>query len=491
MSELKTLYKQISVYMGGRVAVMAIGLLSFPIFTRLLTVEEYGEMSFVMTAVNLATVFSKMGIQNGVLRFHEERLAAWGPDGPRRLYSTIVLGTAGVAAGITLLYAAAAGAGSFLIPAQVRVPLLIGGSLVFIRSLQSIQLAFFRAEERTKEYNFADIGLKVLVVTITLSLFAIFGKSVTNYVLGTVAAEATILMTIALGPKNRSMMSPGSFDLPFFREILAYSSPFIINELSGIVLDSGDRLMIGRMLGEEPLGYYSAAYNIVSYIQTFMLLPLSIAIFPVCMRIWNNQGRKATQEFLNGSMDHFLMACGLVMCGTLATAGDAIAFLASSKYQPAQHLLPPLLAGVLVYALIAFISAGLWIQKKSMEMALLVFYAAISNIVLNLILLPRMGIEGAAIATLVSYLFLILLLARGSFRYLPLKISWPNCVRYAIAAAASYALLIPLHFRSAVTGFLVKGLSSVILYACAILALDARYRRMVGAAVEKWRGSAA
>ena len=72
MSSLKTLYRHSSHYLGGRVAVMLLGFISFPVFTRVFSVAEYGAINLIMNTVLLLTVVSKFGFQHSVQRYYPE-----------------------------------------------------------------------------------------------------------------------------------------------------------------------------------------------------------------------------------------------------------------------------------------------------------------------------------------------------------------------------------------------------------------------------------
>src|SRR6185295_7584428 len=91
--------------MGGRVAVMAIGFISFPVFARIFTVAEYGMMALVLKIAAIATVFAKMGLQQSVLRFHEENVGRGDQASAKRFYSTMIIGALLTAAAAALLYA--------------------------------------------------------------------------------------------------------------------------------------------------------------------------------------------------------------------------------------------------------------------------------------------------------------------------------------------------------------------------------------------------
>ncbi|HSK43648.1 MAG TPA: oligosaccharide flippase family protein, partial [Candidatus Binatia bacterium] len=115
MSALKTLYRHSSHYLGGRLVVMLLGFISFPVFTRVFSVAEYGAMNLITNTVLLLTVLSKFGFQHSVQRFYPEDGQAGGQDALRRYYSTLCYSTAILALVLTLLFVASLllGAGRF------------------------------------------------------------------------------------------------------------------------------------------------------------------------------------------------------------------------------------------------------------------------------------------------------------------------------------------------------------------------------------------
>jgi O-antigen/teichoic acid export membrane protein len=155
---------------------------------------------------------------------------------------------------------------------------------------------------------------------------------------------------------------------------------------------------------------------------------------------------------------------------------DAVVLLASAKYRVAAPLIPTLVAGLLIYAVQVFLTAGLVIKKDTRTVAFVLGIAAVLNIGLNCLMLPRMGIQGAAVATLVSYLCSTLLLAKLSFKVLPLKVQVRSLVAY-VAAAAAIAFTVPrLDLHSALGNLFGKSLFALLLYGVLVFALDPRFR---------------
>jgi O-antigen/teichoic acid export membrane protein len=479
MSALKTLFRQSSHYLMGRVGVFLIGLISFPLFTRLLSVSDYGLMSLVLKVVGVFAVLSKVGVQNSLLRFWDEHAVSREPDSLQRFFSTLFFGTAGTAVSATVLFAL----GVWVMPATLiaettKQLLLLAAALIFIRGIFSLLAAFLRAEEKTKTYNVLDVAQKAGTIAVTCAIFFAWQRNVWAFIAGTVAVEGLVVLILTLFLVRRGRLVPKMFDAEVFRQAVLFGLPLIVYEFASVILDSGDRVLVQHYLGPIQLGYYSAAYNISAYLETALTVPLNLALFPIYIKVWVNKGKEETQAFLSRSLDLFLLLIVGVLVAVVSTSGDAVTVLASSKYQDAHRLLPILVAGLLVYSVHIFLSAGLLIFKKTFTAAKMVILACVVNVVMNVLMIPRMGLFAAALATLVSYAFLVVLLGWESFKVLPFRIEYGSLARYILAGVFTVALLRRLNLGNSLENLLAKGLLSLLLYAGGVWLIDPRVRTL-------------
>ena len=491
MRELKTLYRHTSHYLAGSVFVLLLGFVSFPIFTRLLTVEDYGLMSLVIKLAVLFTVFSKLGLQNSVLRFYEENRSSPDPSVHRRYFSTLFFG-----AGLAGLLMAAFflvgvwGTPHSLITTNVKRLLVFAGALIFIRTMQSIVSAFLQAEGRARAYNALQIATRISSILIVVAVLYMWKNGATGFLSATVLVEGVGIIIMSFFFWRRGLLDIRGFDSQFFRTTVAFGLPLICYEIASVFLDSGDRILVQHYLGAKDLGYYSAAYNISGYLQQTLMTPINLALYPVYMKLWTNHGKNETQAFLVKSLDHFVLFATWIVCVVSITARDAIAFLASQKFQEADRLLPLLVAGLMIYAVHIFFNAGLLIYKKTLTMASLVVYACIANLVLNIILLPRIGMMGAAWATLLSFALLIVLIARVSYKLLPLRFDWLASLRYATVAVATGYACRYISLGRPFIDLVVKSVLSLILYSTILWLIDRKFRELGRDVIGSLRGSA-
>jgi O-antigen/teichoic acid export membrane protein len=154
--------------------------------------------------------------------------------------------------------------------------------------------------------------------------------------------------------------------------------------------------------------------------------------------------------------------------------------------------MPAIVGGLLIFTTHIFLCAGLLIHKTTLVMARLMLYAAALNIGLNCLLLPRIGLQGAAIATLLSYTFYVLLLGRASFRLLPLNIRLSALAKYLFASAVTWATVSRIEISMPILSLLGRSVSAVILYVAILYVLDSRVRSVLAQLLrhygQSWHG---
>ncbi len=486
MTELKKLYWESSHYLAGRVAVMLLGFVSFPLFTRVFSVSEYGIMSLVLNTVMVLTACSKFGMQSAVQRFYPDHANSPDPTAFQRYYSTLFFGAGMIGGACTLLYIGTV----YAIPNSVIGPSLksafaIASGFIIIRTLRSMQTNLMQIERKTILLNVSDIINRAGTIAAVILLFFVWQRGINSYFLGTLAFEAIVVLAFVPSLLKRNLLSPRSFESKFFRAVITFSVPLMWAELAWLVLDTGDRYLIGHFLGTEAIGYYAAAYGVAYHVQDLVTVPLGLALFPVFMKLWSTEGEKAAGVLLSRSLDHFVMAAILIVGTFTVVSRDLIVLLASHKYESAHVLLPWLVSGLVLSAGQIFFKPGLLVHKKVFKVARVTLYAAIINIVLNVLMLPRIGVKGAAIATLLSYAAWIFMMARESLAIFHFEIRYKAFARYLIAGAAMVLVASQIHVPTLILSILVKGTVSLFVYVAILWVIDAQFRALMRSGV-KW-----
>lgn len=474
--ELHKLFRQSGHYLAGLAGVLALGFVSFPVFTRVFSVSDYGVIDYVQKVVLLLSAAAKLGQQNSAVRFYGEQVSG-DRAAKLRYYTTMFYGMGLTSAAVAAAFTAAVWlAPRWLIDAPMAGLLCFAATLIFLRGLESLMWAFLRVEERTKAYGVATVAMKAATIAAVCLLLLLGGRSPRTYFTGAIAVETATVAILTVWLFRRGLIVAGAFDRSLFRVSAAFGAPLVVYELAAIVLDSGDRFLVRHYLGAQPLGLYSVAYGLSSYVNDILVAPLSLALMPIYMRLWSTEGRAKTIEFLSATLDLFLMAAAGMLAAACVLSRDGLLVLASSKYRGAERLMPMLVAGLLLYTTYIFLSAGLLIHKRTITMAKLLLASAAANIALNVWLLPRMGLMAAALATLLSYALCVLLLGWASFRVLPLRLNGKAMARYAAAAFAAWAVTSRIEMGSPLATLAARAASVPAIYLGLLCALDGRVR---------------
>lgn len=476
-AELKRLFQHSSHYFAGILISLGLGFISFPIFTRVFSVSDYGTIELVAKVLLLLTALSKMGLQQSALRFYDGRLFSSDQSAAQRYYSTMFYGIALTATCVMLVFWASVGfAPTSLIDRPLARLLFLVSILILVRALASLLWVLLRVQEKTKLYSVFTVTTKVAALAAICSFIPWLGHSVRSYYSGTIVVEVAAVIILSAMLLRGHLVALRGFDVALFRSGLAFGLPLIVYELSSIALDAGDRVLVRHYLGANALGFYSVAYGMSDYVNNALIVPINLALAPIYIKLWMTEGQESTSEFLSRGLDLFVMASAGILAVVVTTSRDAVFLLASPKYHGADALIPTLVAGLLLYTSHAFISAGLMIDKDTRTMAKLLAYSALFNIGLNCLLLPRIGLRGAALATLLSYLFCIVLLRRASSRLLPLRIDFRKLARYAVAAVGASYVASHVQLGTAIANLATRSTLTLVLYGGILWLLDSRVR---------------
>lgn len=478
MADVNKLLRYSSHHFLGRIAGLALGFASFPIFTRLFSVSDYGGINLVLQSVLIFTVLSKAGLQNSVQRFELELTKA-NSDEKCRFFSTVVVGNAVIALFCTGVFVI----GTLAMPASIlsataKQIALLGSLLIVARAMRAMYGNMLQIEGRTIWFNVLEVSIKAATIA-AVCMFA-FGwrKTPTAFFLGMTLVETGAIVVLFPELFRRMGKSFHNFDAALLRTLVVFGLPLMWAELAWVILDSGNRFIIQFFRGTAAVGYFAAAYNIGAYIQEVVLTPLNFSFFPVCMDLWTNHGEKRTKDFMRRTFSYFLLlACGTVAI-TIAVSDDVIVILASRKYLQAHVVLPWLVAGLGACALQVFFKTGLMLQRRPAKVAHATTVAAVFNIAVNLVLVPQLGIVGAAITTFLSYVLWVVLMARAASTVFPFAIDVRATSRYVACGVVTALVARQVYLQNTLARLGCRGIVAFGCYAGLVLLLDTHIRTL-------------
>lgn len=363
-----------------------------PIYTRLLSAEEYGQTSVFLTWVQVFGIVAMFCLNygvfnNGMLDFKDKR--------DDFSYSMLILSNI-----ITLIFSALIiGLYPFIKDLiNMDLPLVILMCLLF---LFQPAYNFWLARQRY------ELKYKSTVIWVVVSAFAsplvavisiLFFKSNRLYA-RLFGAELTlifiyVLFYIYLGYKNKFKLN-----ISYWKSALLFNIPLIPHYLSTYLLGNSNKIMISHLVGDTAAAYYSVAHS-VSIVATIVWSAANSSLVPFTYENCQKKNYKAISNVVMPILTAFGAVCVLV----IMMAPEVVAIMATPEYREAIYVIPPLVGGVF-FQIQYYIYANIVYYFKKPKY---VMYASITtvvvNLVLNYILIKQFGYIAAGYTTLICYL---------------------------------------------------------------------------------------
>ena len=485
---LSRLAAHFSRYSLASLLVTLASIVSFPFLTRIFPVADYGMMSRIGVLVTATAAVGKLGLQQAALRFYSEVRAGQSPWSLPQYEATVYMGLAGFGTATALLWM---GGLSVLPDSLFSSPenhhlLYLVAPLALLQCLSSAVVNQLRARELSGVLSLYSVlqrylGLALMLVTllyVSTTLWGFYGAQI--------VAETLCLVVLARWFFRREPWSVRDFSAPFLKTLLRFSLPLVAMELSSVMLSLGDRVLIQRMLGSAWLGVYSAPYNLCDYIGAVLVTAFTGAVTPMVLRLWADEGEAVTQHFLQRVFHLYLLFAIPMVAGVSAVAEPLLLLVASEKYRAGAAIIPWVIGGVALQGLFPVASAGLQIQKRSGRILLAILSAAGLNVLLNLLLIPSLGIEGAAIATLLAYGLMTALAAWMGRGTVPVRPEYRRIAVFVAMAALMYGVLMQIQFPQQLTTLLVRMVAGAAIYAVGTVLLDGETRALAQQALGRF-----
>lgn len=486
MAELGALIKRIGHYSGAQILITASGFISFPILTRVLAPAEYGIMGMVLVVLNISIGVAKLGLGSSIVRLWPEWEARQGSGQVFVLTClTLVLLLSVPAAlltdGITQL------ARPWI---DGRLPrfILLASPLIAVRVLNQFALAVLQARQQSSARALFEIGIKYLAMVLAVAGAAAVIGGLRGYYAGLVLGEGVMMLAL-LGFLLRGVpLDPRRVSRALMWRVAAFGLPVAVYELSSVLLYTGDRFLIVSLLDEDALGYYTVAFNLAWYVNVAFTIPTVMAVGPAATTIYEREGAAAASAFLDRSLRFFLMLAIPTVAGVSLVRGDLVALMASERFVPGAAIVHVLVAGFLVAGSRDVVGMGLLLRKRPWLMAALNIAGTALNLGLNVALIPRLGTEGAAWATLAAQVALTVVFWALGSRLVRAPIHLPAVMRYGVCTAGMVGVILLVDPGAGATRLLLRVGTGMASYAALLLVLDGEARRLTAAAIARLRG---
>lgn len=433
------------------------GIVFIPLITKILGTAAYGAFVQVIVVADLLSAIFRFGLDSALVRFIQPLEST---SEKAQLYSTLCLISVGSG---TLV----AGVVSATAPQISRLTLgtgdytevfAVGGLLIPIYIAQEMARNYYRAEMRVKTYSLLD-GVKtylsvatVIVVVLVLDLGLRELIYALTLVEGTFALVLQGIVVRTIGLRRPSLAG--------LTDQFEYSLPIMIVEFMGMSQTRVDRLLIGFFLGPAAVGVYAVAYTVARLLRLFAL-PVRVTLFPELSRLWEGEQREECRRIVYNASRYFVILSVPSVAGVYLMGPSLLSYLSTDVVaNEAVILLPVLAMATLLIGVETLYRQLFFAAERTRIVSIIRVSGSILNVVLNVLLIPILGVIGAALTTLVTFgmaFAALFWLARTTF---DVSIDARSIVLATVATAVMTSVVVALD----ITHFLLILAASPIVY---------------------------
>jgi len=419
-------------YTAASVLSKLIAVALLPLYTRYLTPEDYGAAEVMFASVVSASIVIRFGLIEAVLRFYYKE----GED-PARVISTSFaaifwLATAGAL--IALPFAKPISE-ALLDPSEPELAriapelarIAIGG--LWVATLHEYLLTLFRLDERARAFFAVTIGNVLAAIALTVVLVVGRDEGARGLLLGSYLSGAVfVLGLIAVHWRRLSLR----FDAALLRRMTRFGLPTMPAELSLYLLNFVDRIVIVRTVGLAEAGLYSLAVKFAQAVNV-LVRGFQLAWPPLAYSIRDDgEARRAYAAIVTW----FVAGCAFVVTGMWLFSRWIVRGLAAPEFFASYEAIGLIATGVTLYALYMVLVVILGRTGRTEFNFPATIGALAANLALNLALVPSLGIVGAGLALVASYLVVVALMYGFTQRLFPVPYEWTRLARVLLVSAA-------------------------------------------------------
>ena len=372
-----------------------ITMITTPIFTRLLTTEEYGMFSVFNSWYTILFSFLTLSLCYGVfsqavIKFENDR-------------NDYIVSMQGLNLFLIIFWGIIYFVGKDFWNEQFRLTTIQMVSL-FVMCWSTASFTFWTVDQRT-EYKYIKLVIVTLIFSLSkpiLGIILVIGSTdkVTARIVGLAIVEVVVAIYCFITHYKKSNKI---INLKYWKYALIFSIPLVPHYLSQNVLSNSDRIMIERMDNADNAGIYSIAYS-ASMIMVVFNQALGMTVSPWMFRKIKNKQYQEIAPIAYLSLS-FIAAVNIAL---IALAPEIVKIFAPNEYYEARWAIPPVAMSSYYIFMYDYFSRFEFYYEKTVKIMLASIGGAVLNIILNYICIPKWGYIAAAYTTLICYIIYVI-----------------------------------------------------------------------------------
>jgi O-antigen/teichoic acid export membrane protein len=476
---LKHLTTGVAIYGAGDAAIQIVnfGLLAVYVKGEFLTSVDYGALAVLVALEAFAKVMSRLGLDGAFMRYFHDR----GEHLPR-LASTLawfLVATNVVLFGGAWLAAPAFGHRLFDDPQYVAALRLMFVNTALM-SLTFIPFHVMRMQNQAATYSAFAFARSIATLVLRIVFVIGLGHGVT----GMYAADLVVTLVIVplMWPWFRPYLR-GMFSVAELRTALRFGLPRVPHGMAQQALEGGNKLLLGAYIPQAQLGVYQNAVTLGTGVK-FFTSAFETAWAPF---YYATSRQPDARDAFSRMTTYAIAVLVLLVAGITAVAREVILVMLTPDYLPAVSVLPIVAVAMAMQGIYLLTSIGLNLTSRTEFYPIATMTAAAVGLGSGAVLMPGLGVTGAAIALLLAYVTQAGLAYVFAQRLYPIPYEWLRLARVVGAGVLAALVARALPDMAPLVGLVARGATSVVVFT-GLLWLSGFLRATERAFLrEKWR----
>ncbi|TAK55669.1 MAG: hypothetical protein EPO24_11870 [Bacteroidetes bacterium] len=427
--QLKRLGTDTAIYGISTIVGRFLNFLLVPFYTNVLLPGEYGIVSYIYSLIAFANVVYLYGMETAFLKY-----ASTEEEGSKKqCFSSAFLSLGGSSLAFTILlcFSAPLLLRSLALPDdQFNLVYYTAGILLF-DTVAAIPFALLRLERKATKFAMLKLVNIIVNVGMNILLLVVFDKGVEGiFISGIVSSAVTVLLLLPGILRNLVVEK----NTGLWKSLMKYGLPSIPAGLAGMALQVVDRPILKALTDDATVGIYQANYRL----GIFMMLIVSMFDYAWKPFIFSVANEANAKQLFARVLTYFTFIMTTVFLVLTFFIDDVVRItfyghhLINERYWSGLEIVPVVLLGYLFLGMATTMSAGIYIEKKTRYNPPITIAAAIVNIAANVILIPVLGMTGAAYATLAAYVVMAVLTYIMTQRIYPMQYEWGRLAKLGV-----------------------------------------------------------
>lgn len=382
------------------IIVYSISLITFSLQTKILSLNNYGEISIIDTSLLLITSLCSIALPQAYIRFYslyknKNNLYALNSG-----YIFVLFFTSFLTFIVCITYL------HYFTDFHLLLCVFMGMASTIV-VLTGALLSVFRAMEKTFIHACLS-NLGHLLVYLPVVFLFILVPNTENYYIGYIIIQFFFLIIVLGYFKKIDFPYLSHFDRNVIKDILVFSLPLLVVGVSSTLLNSSNRYVVQYLLDEQSVAKLTVSQKLGNSLQNLLVYPINMLVYPTYIRLWENEGRSSTELFLKKSFDMYVYFAIPLMMGSIMLIENILEVITTSDYLDVSNMAVVYIINLIIFGAYYFLIAGLFIRKKTIFISYLFIIGAVVNLVLSYLFVLVFSLDGVPYAALFTYLSIML-----------------------------------------------------------------------------------